>query len=226
MQCFHPSRTTSSTSRPRRSSACGRTPTKPIRSPDLPPRRAPRLRLAAHRPRTGHGPRPGVTLGVRSRLSPPVPDASLGSPITLARVSLTGEEIVSAESVAPAASAIRAAMSQFTPPSISALLHEMMHAVNPRRTWHAFLGRRHSIVTSWQNLDAYGVDFGGGAPPRYVDAVMPSMDGCIHVMEAGPAGAGSGGRWHAEPVCVSLHLAADVMDKLLKDPELRKYRDG
>ncbi|KAI0708509.1 transferase family-domain-containing protein [Earliella scabrosa] len=167
-----------------------------------------------------------VTIGVRSRLSPPLPDAFLGSPITLARVSLTGEEIVSAESVAPAASAIRAAMSQFTPPSISALLHEMMHAVNPQRTWRAFLGRRHSIVTSWQNLDAYGVDFGGGAPPRYVDAVMPSMDGCIHVMEAGPLGAGNGGRWYAEPVCVSLHLAADVMDKLLKDPELRKYRDA
>ena len=95
------------------------------------------------------------------------------------------------------------------------------------------LGKNSDVVEGYQpssccgsNLDAYGVDFGGSAPPRYVDAVMPSMDGCIHVMEAGPAGAGSGGRWHAEPVCVSLHLAADVMDKLLKDPELRKYRDG
>ncbi|KAI0767622.1 transferase family-domain-containing protein [Fomes fomentarius] len=171
-----------------------------------------------------------VTIGVRSRLSPPLPDAFLGSPITLARVSLTGEQIAS--SLAPAASGIRVALSQFTPDAISALLHQMAYEINPQRIWRAFLGERHSIVTSWQNLDAYGVDFGGGTPPRYVDAVMPSMDGCIHVMEAGPPTVvssektGGSGRWYNEPVCLSVHLKADVMERLLKDPELRKYRHG
>ena len=94
---------------------------------------------------------------------------------------------------------------------------------------------RHAIATSWQSLDVYGVDFGGGAPPRYVDAVMPSMDGCIHFMEAGPSaeegsrgGEGSGEargkrRWYDDAVCVSLHLARSVMNRLLDDPDLRRY---
>ncbi|KAI0752545.1 hypothetical protein C8Q80DRAFT_1302188 [Daedaleopsis nitida] len=174
-----------------------------------------------------------VTVGLRSRVAPRLPDNVLGSPITLVRVSLPGTEIagfgseLGAPTLAAAASAIRAAMAEFTPAALGALLHEMAHAVNPQRTWRAFLGRRHSIVTSWQNLDAYGVDFGGGRAPRYVDAVMPSMDGCLHVMEAGPASAAPGaGRWYDEPVCVSLHLVENVMESLLKDPELRKYRDG
>ncbi|KAI0767616.1 transferase family-domain-containing protein [Fomes fomentarius] len=170
------------------------------------------------------------TLGVRSRLSPPLPDVLLGSPVIAARVSLTGEQIAS--SLAPAASAIRAAVSQFTPDAISALLHQMAYEIIPQNIWHAFLhGERHSIVSSWQNLGAYGVDFGGGTPPRYVDAVMPSADGCFHVMEAGPPEVvsektGGSGRWYNEPVCLSLHLKADMMEKLLKDPEFRKYRDS
>ena len=100
---------------------------------------------------------------------------------------------------------------QYTPAAVAALLHEEAHQVNPQHIWRAFLGRRHSIVTSWQGLDVYGVDFGGGQAPRYVDATMPSMDGCIHVMEAGPATHAGGDegrrRWYDEPVCVSLHLA-------------------
>ena len=161
-----------------------------------------------------------VTIGLRPRLSPPLPDTSLGSPITLAKVSLSGAEIASWETGATAA-AIRSAMAPFTSSALAALLHEMAHDVNPQHIWRAFLGRRHSIVTSWQNLDVYGVDFGSGTPPRFVEAVMPSMDGCIHVMEAGPASpatgavSGGGARGYAEPVCVSLHLAKDVMKRLL-----------
>ena len=78
-----------------------------------------------------------------------------------------------------------------------------------------------------------GMDFGGGAPPRYVDAVMPGMDGCIHIMEAGTRageeGDGDNGgaqdkrRWYDDAVCVSLHLERSVMQRLLKHPELRRY---
>ncbi|KAI0649731.1 transferase family-domain-containing protein [Trametes meyenii] len=163
-----------------------------------------------------------VTVGARSRVAPPLPDAFLGSPIMLARVTLTGEEI--AASTFSGAIAIRSTVSQFTPEAVSAFLHDVAHEMNPQRFWRAFLGRRHSIVTSWQNLDAYGLDFGGGAPPRFVDAVMPSMDGCIHVMEAGPAKGAKGGRWYDESVCVSLRLRSDVVERLLNDPELRKHR--
>ncbi|KAI0772988.1 transferase family-domain-containing protein [Trametes elegans] len=167
-----------------------------------------------------------VTIGARSRVIPPLPDTFLGSPIVLARVSLSGAQISSTPSAA--AAAIRASVAQLTPEAIGAFLHDVAHQVNPQRFWRAFLGARHSIVTSWQSLDAYGVDFGAGRPPRYVDAVMPSADGCFHVMEAGPPAAGrrNGGRWYDEPVCLSLHLRADVMARLLQDPELRKHRDG
>ncbi|KAI0767653.1 transferase family-domain-containing protein [Fomes fomentarius] len=167
-----------------------------------------------------------VVIGLRSRLlSPPLPHGFLGSPVIFARVSLTCEQI--AWSLARAASSIHGSVSQFTPRTISALLHQMApHEINPQRV---SLGERHSFITSWQNLDAYGVDFGGGAPPRYVDAVLPRMDGFMHVMEAGPPGVMStktvgSRRWHDEPVCLSLYLKADVMERLLKDPELRKYR--
>ncbi|KAI0672117.1 hypothetical protein C8Q78DRAFT_1068740 [Trametes maxima] len=163
-----------------------------------------------------------VTVGARSRVAPPLPDAFLGSPIVLARVTLTGEGI--AASTSSGAAAIRSAVAKFTPEAVGAFLHDVAHEVNPQRFWRAFLGRRHSIVTSWQNLDAYGLDFGGGAPPRFVDAVMPSMDGCIHVMEAGPGEGIKGGRWYDESVCLSLHLRADAMERLLADPELRKRR--
>jgi hypothetical protein len=97
-------------------------------------------------------------------------------------------------------------------------------AAGPARLWHAFLGRRHTIVTSWLRLDVYGVDFVGGdegrAPPRYVEAVMPSVDGCVQVMEAGHNDNGDNGD---AGTSVSLHLAADVMDRLLHDPLLRKF---
>ncbi|KAI0747337.1 hypothetical protein C8Q74DRAFT_1374468 [Fomes fomentarius] len=166
-----------------------------------------------------------VATNFRSRLSPPLPDGFLGSPITIARVSLTGEQIAS--SLAPAASGIRVALSQLTPDAMSALLHWMAYELNPQ---HISIGERQSLITSWQHLDGYGIDFGGGKPPRYVDAVTPSMDGWIQVMEAGPpgvmsekTGSGSRGRWYDEPVCLSMRLKADVMERLLKDLELQSH---
>ncbi|KAI0753990.1 transferase family-domain-containing protein [Daedaleopsis nitida] len=175
----------------------------------------------------------GILLGLRSRLSPPLPDGFLGSPVTVARVSLTGEEIASPShpsTLATVAQAIRCTTAQFTPETVPALLHDMAHVVDPNRFWVAFYGRRHAVVNSWLNLGAYDVDFGSGAPPRYVDVIMPSVDGCIHIMEAGVPWHGSDEdsersrreerRWYDEPVCVSLHLAEDVMDRLLEDPGL------
>ncbi|KAI0652914.1 hypothetical protein C8Q70DRAFT_1096247 [Cubamyces menziesii] len=170
-----------------------------------------------------------VTIGARTRLAPPLPNTFLGSPIVLARVSLPAEQVASSgpsTDCGVGARAIRSAVSCFSPAALGAYLHDAAHEVNPQRFWRAFLGRRHSIVTSWQNLDAYGIDFGSGAPPRYVDAVMPSMDGCIHVMEAGPLSVRRGstetpGRWYDSPVCVSLHLAAEVMAKLVRDAVYR-----
>ncbi|EIW53201.1 uncharacterized protein TRAVEDRAFT_173856 [Trametes versicolor FP-101664 SS1] len=171
-----------------------------------------------------------VTLGVRGRLASRLPDAFLGSPITLAAASLPGETLADPSSLGAGAAAIRAAVTAFTPEKLAAFLHELAYAVNPQRIWRAFLGERHSVVTSWLGLDLYGIDFGSGAPPRYVEAVLPNMDGVFHAMEAKATsgdGALQGGnrRWYDGPVCVSLHFNKEAMRKLLEDPELRKYKD-
>ncbi|KAI0634371.1 transferase [Trametes polyzona] len=205
-----------------------------------------------------------VTVGVRTRLSPPLPESFLGSPIILSRVTLPSGEI--AASAAKGAVAIRSTVAQFTPETIGAFMHDVVHQADPQRYWRAFLRRpgavftcwrsldvyaldfgsgarppfidavmpsmgnpRYSVVTSWQDLDVYGVGFGGETPPRYVDAFIPDMDGCIHVTDAGPREKKTGvdakaTRWYDEMVCLSLHLIPEVMQKLLQDPELRKYR--
>ncbi|KAI0819851.1 transferase family-domain-containing protein, partial [Trametes gibbosa] len=173
-----------------------------------------------------------ITVGVRARLAPPLPASFIGSPIVLVRASLPGTAHAGpAESLGEAAAAIRAAIASLTPETLGAYLHDVAHEVNPQRFWRAFLGTHHAVATSWLGLDPYGVDFGSGAPPRYVDAVMPNLDGCVHVMEAGPKSrregeAGSGERrWYEEPVCLSLHIATDPLERLLNDPEFRKYRN-
>ncbi|KAI0634372.1 transferase family-domain-containing protein [Trametes polyzona] len=200
-----------------------------------------------------------VTVGIRARVDPPLPEGFLGSPIVLARVSLPARDV--AASTSPGAVAIRSAVAAFTPETIGALLYDIGHKPDMQRHWQAFLrrgnapytcwrsldvyaldygtgarppyiesvmpsmdGTRHSVVTSWQDLDVYGIDFGAGVSARYVDGFIPNMDGCIHITEAGPlAGERKRGRWYDNTVCLSMHLATEVMHNVLRDPELRKY---
>ncbi|CAF0919135.1 unnamed protein product [Didymodactylos carnosus] len=161
-----------------------------------------------------------VTLGVRSRLSSPLPETFVGSPIMLAKVTTTG-----VQSIGKIALSIRSTLSKFNSSSIAAMLHDFAFEISPHRLWNAFLGRRNTIVTSWLRLNAYGVDFGTGEP-RFVDAFMPNVDGCVQLMENGNVGDTKKSNWYDGTVNVSLHLRTDVMEKLLDDPELRKYRNN
>ncbi|TFY69910.1 hypothetical protein EVJ58_g141 [Rhodofomes roseus] len=174
-----------------------------------------------------------VTLGLRSRVSPPLPDSFLGSPIILGRVSMSGRD-ASSESPSGIAARIRSTVNLFDTEAIAALLHDMAHDLALVRLWNAFLGQRNFLVTSWMHLGLYDLDFGTQSRALYVEAVMPSCDGCVQVMEAVPAreehpGAGDnkeGGRrkrWYEDGVDVSLHLNADAMENLMRDPLLRKY---
>lgn len=57
----------------------------------------------------------------------------------------------------------------------------------------------------------YDIDFGSGRP-RYVEAIMPQMDGLVQLMEAAPMGGSlNAGKkhWAADGVDVQLHLATD-----------------
>jgi hypothetical protein len=67
----------------------------------------------------------------------------------------------------------------------------------------------------------YEVDFGAGVP-SYVEALMPSCDGLVEVMEAGDVRNVDGGRkdWISEGVDVSVYLEEKAMERLLGDRKL------
>ncbi|CAF0884719.1 unnamed protein product [Adineta steineri] len=161
-----------------------------------------------------------VTLGLRSRLNPPLSENFVGSPIILGNVSTIG-----IQPIGKMALSIRSTLSKFNSSSIGPMLHELAFELSPNRLWNAFLGRRNTIVTSWLHLKTYEVDFGIGVP-RFVNALMPSVDGCVHLLENGNTKGAEKINRYDEAVSVSLHLRKDVMEKLLVDPELRKYRNN
>ncbi|KAJ6560222.1 transferase family-domain-containing protein [Mycena capillaripes] len=158
-----------------------------------------------------------LSLGIRDRVAPPLGAHALGSPIVLARASGTAEM-----SLAQLAREIRDTLTQFTPARVGALLHEMAFDVDSRRMWGGFIGRRNTIVTSWVRLGLYEVDFGGGRP-RFVHGIMPAMEGVVQVMEAMPQSS-AGGPWYQDGASVSMMVTDEVIQRMLKDPLLRKYQ--
>lgn len=166
-----------------------------------------------------------ITLGLRARLSPPVPDKFMGSPIILADVSASGREASLGEPTA-VVKKIKSTIALFTSEKISAHLHDKLHVASPQRIWQTFQGKRHIILTSWVHTGVHEVDFGDG-PPLYVEAVMPPCDGCVQVMEAAPRVKndenGAKSSWWAGGVDMSVHLEQTAMERLLKEPLLRRY---
>lgn len=148
------------------------------------------------------------TLGARTRVSPPLPESFIGSPLFLTHIRMSGAEACTS-SVGQTASLIRQTMQLFTCNKIGAMLHDAAYEVSPQRLWQAFLGSRHTLVTSWLRLDVYQVDFVRSRQrPRYVHAVMPKMDGCLQVMDPGLDDGG---------IDIALHLDAEAMQRLLLD---------
>lgn len=164
-----------------------------------------------------------VTLGLRPRVNPPLPDSFAGSPILLGYVARRGRDVCSSSGVGAGllggiAVEIRRMMGLFTPEAVGAYIHDSAHEVSPQRLWQAFLGSRHTIVTSWVRAGAYEVDFcgggGDGTRPVYVQGKMPRMDGVLQVMDVGE---------DSGDFDVSLCLERGAMGRLLEDPMLRMY---
>ncbi|CAM1508897.1 Fc.00g026360.m01.CDS01 [Cosmosporella sp. VM-42] len=148
-----------------------------------------------------------ITLGLRKRIEPQLPDNFPGSPILLGYVAKTGTEAMSA-SIGSIAGSIRQMMSRFTSDAVAAYIYDAAHEVSPQRLWQAFLGSRHTLVTSWTRIGAYEVDFcGTGDIARYVQGVMPRMDGLVQVIDVGETG----------DLDVSLCLETQTMARLLAD---------
>ncbi|KAK0637634.1 Putrescine hydroxycinnamoyltransferase 1 [Lasiodiplodia hormozganensis] len=168
------------------------------------------------------------TLGVRARLAPPLPDRFVGSPLVIAAATAPARDVVVSSS---ASRLLRKTVAAFTPAAVAGHVAEKMWEQSPQRLWQAFLGRKHLLVTSWIHTRLYEVEFGvgGGGRPRLVHAAMPRLDGLVQLMEAPPKEEGGVRRqetrhWADDGVDVQVYLAADTMEKLLRDPELRKYR--
>ncbi|PSR81097.1 hypothetical protein PHLCEN_2v6538 [Hermanssonia centrifuga] len=164
-----------------------------------------------------------VTLGMRTRLSPPLPDSFLGSPIILADVLSSARSACLGSENGLTASTIRSTLEQFGSNAVHALLHRMLTEHSPPwRYWQAFLGERHAIVTSWARLGVYDVDFGAGQRPICVEGVMPNVDGCVQVMEAQPSSRldseerKKGSQWYDDGVDVNLYLRTDVLEELVR----------
>jgi hypothetical protein len=175
-----------------------------------------------------------ITMGLRARLNPRLPDTFMGSPLLLTHATLRSRTVAnsSPDTLGLTATTVRSVMAQFTPGALAAFLHASCFASCPQRYWDGFLGTRHIMVTSWLRLGVYDVDFGFGEDAgterraRYVDAFMPDEDGLVHVVEAGEVATGdeAGTKpWYDEPVCMNLRLAADVMKRVLDDPGLHMY---
>ncbi|GFG18798.1 shikimate O-hydroxycinnamoyltransferase [Aspergillus udagawae] len=149
-----------------------------------------------------------LSIGARTRVSPPLPDTFLGSPLFLAHVGASAKALCAA-SIGAIASQIRQTVALFTPEKIGAMLHDAAYEISPQRLWQAFLGSGNVLVTSWLRLKVYEVDFAGnGNRPRYVHAVLPKLDGEVQVMESGVDDNG---------MDVALYLEKEVMERLLDE---------
>ncbi|KAF4871733.1 Acyltransferase [Colletotrichum siamense] len=154
-----------------------------------------------------------ITLGLRPRVSPPLPETFVGSPLLLGYVEKTGVEASTTE-LGLVAAAIRGMMDMFTPDAVAAYIHDAAHEVSPQRLWQAFLGKHHTLVTSWVRAQAYELDFSGTQQvARYVQGVMPKIDGLVQVMDVADTG----------DFDVSICIQREAMERLLSDPLLRKY---
>ncbi|RFU29809.1 hypothetical protein B7463_g6526, partial [Scytalidium lignicola] len=175
-----------------------------------------------------------LTFGLRARFEPHLPESFLGSPIMLAAVSHIISSSYTSDSsgaqdankeISTLASKIRSTLQVFTPAALSSHLHDAAFEVCPQRLWQGFLGKKHTLVTSWVYTGAYDVlfareeDWGSDGALRYVEPLMPNMDGLLEIMEAGASGKSSeGGRhWTDNGVDVSIYLENGTMKRLLSD---------
>ncbi|TVY60814.1 Agmatine coumaroyltransferase-1, partial [Lachnellula suecica] len=118
-----------------------------------------------------------MSLGFRTRVSPPLPGNFLGSPITAVAIPTT----IPSPPLPEVASTIRTTLQAFTPEAVAAYLHDAAFEVSPQRIWRCFLGKRHVLLTTWLYLRLEEVDFvgEGGGKERFVWPVMPALDGLV-----------------------------------------------
>lgn len=151
----------------------------------------------------------------------------IGSPTLMVNVEMSGVDMATGEgkegTLRPIAQRIRKTIQQISQPTVLAgYLHTLAYEKSPQRIWQAFLGRRHILVTTWARAGLYEVDFGLGESIRYVDGVVPNMDGVMIVKEAPPKKGQDESKpsWTDNGVDVSVHIRDQDMERLVNDPYL------
>ncbi|KAF2444436.1 hypothetical protein P171DRAFT_432470 [Karstenula rhodostoma CBS 690.94] len=162
-----------------------------------------------------------ISIGLRTRVEPPLSPSFLGSPLLNAKTTLPWSVASSVADLPRIASSIKATLSCFTPAAVAAQIYATAYELAPQRLWQAFLGRQHVIVTSWAHTRLYECDFGKGLTPAYVHPIMPLVDGCVQVMEARPTGMKTPAkRWYDAGVDVAIYLEKEAMGRLAKDEQI------
>ncbi|KAJ4300676.1 hypothetical protein N0V90_002764 [Kalmusia sp. IMI 367209] len=90
-----------------------------------------------------------IAVGLRTRVSPPLPSNYLGSPLQIAKTTLSWSTAASSDALPTIASSIKSTLLALTPAALAAQIYATAHELAPFRLWQAFLGRQHMLVTSW-----------------------------------------------------------------------------
>lgn len=133
-----------------------------------------------------------LTLGLRPRLSPPLPASFLGSPIFTSTTTTPVSNLLSASSLPSTALLIQNSTAQFRSEKLGALLHDLAYEPCLWRLWHCFLGSNRVLLSSWVRSGVWDVDFSGreneggqkGEQMVGVLPLMPSCDGLLVVVES------------------------------------------
>lgn len=79
-------------------------------------------------------------------------------------------------------------------------------------------------MTSWARVGIYDIDFGLNTPIRYAEGVIPDLDGDVLIKDAPPLDrmrqSAERSAWTDDGVDVSIHIRAEDMDRLIRDPLL------
>jgi hypothetical protein len=154
-----------------------------------------------------------VPVDARRRVSPPLPEKFLGSPLLMTHIK-SSASAVRDSSLGELAVMLRETLMLFTPDRIAGILHDAAYEVSPQRLWPGFMGTLHIIATPWQRLRLYEVDFdGSGSRPAYVHAVMTKCDGTIVILDSIAPDGG---------VDIAVYLDAETMEHFKE--ELSKER--
>ncbi|KAL8279035.1 hypothetical protein RQP46_008493 [Phenoliferia psychrophenolica] len=137
-----------------------------------------------------------LSLGVRTRLEPPLSPFTLGSPI----INVPATAPASVVAAGGTAAVVRSATATATDDSVRAFLHERAFAESSQRYWDCFLGERHTIVTSWLQVGMHDVSFADGVWPTFASALLGDADGLLQIVEAGGKEEKTGGKCYEEDV--------------------------